>query len=171
MKKSIPFLVLTFFMLITIGSCKKKDKEASGTCSFTINGKEWKGDKMADITHSETKFSFSFGKGLHNANKDVSITNGFEKYDEILNINLVDKKFGRQSIPISTFPVPENLDQNSSPFVLFGTFVDLGCSGCEMFYVGNSDVENNWIEVTKQEDNFKKIPVESFPGIIALCKS
>ena len=152
MKKSIPFLVLTFLLLITIGSCKKKDKEPSGTCSFTINGKEWKGDKQVSTWQSETKFSFTYGKG-------INFEEGYDyaTYDQSLNFNLVDKKLGRQTIPIIKFLDISDLTEDSAPFVLFSTFTQQGCTGCEMFYVGGTDVENNWIEVTKQEDNFKKI--------------
>lgn len=154
MKRTIHILILASLMLIVIDSCKKKDKQELETSSFTINGNHWNSEKLSSSWQSDSKFSFSYGKGIH---KSGEIGNTYNTFDEILNFNLIDKKLGRQIIPIITFAAIAGLNQDSPPFAVFGTFHDEGCVGCEMFYVGGTDVENNWIEITKQEDNFKKI--------------
>jgi hypothetical protein len=152
--KNIFLVTASAILLFTLSACNKTDKSKASTASFIINGNEWKSDKMRFSWSSDKKFTVSYAKGLHSgANLD-----GTDGFDEKISLNFIEKKMGKQEIKtLRISNIGSVNEENSFPSAFFNTTSQEGCVGCEDFIVDSTNTADNWIEITKQEKNYRKI--------------
>jgi hypothetical protein len=152
--KNIVIVIASALLLFALGACNKTDKSKASTSSFIIDGKEWKSDKMRFSWSSDKKFTVSYAKGLHSgANFD-----GTDGFDEKVSLNFIEKKMGKQEIrALRISDIGSVSEENSFPSAFINTTSQEGCVGCEDFMVDSTNAADNWIEITKQEKNYRKI--------------
>ncbi|HTO15977.1 MAG TPA: hypothetical protein VLZ83_09405 [Edaphocola sp.] len=148
-------ILLAISSSLVLGGCKKKDKSKLSKASFTINGIEWKSDGVFFCQSLEDNFSFTFARGVYGdySKKDPSFG-----YDESLTLGYVVKKLGKQYLPsLRLIDVGGMAIEDIPAYVFFGTRTEEGCVSCEQFIVDSNALDQNWIEVIKEEGNYKKI--------------
>jgi len=149
MTKSI-ILGLTF--CICLIACKKKvyEKETPtyGKTKTEINGVIWEQD-IKDVLFDDNGY-FEFAAFKY---KKIG---GVHVVSEILSFNKIKPTNVRQTVKAwiagqSTNPNPFHLDAR------FGTSQADGDVSCDMFQILEADSLNNWIQITKEKDNYKEV--------------
>lgn len=153
--------LLTVSILLWLSACDKNKtpKEQTPTQPFVtmhIDGMNWEADTILINNISEKKFSFYaciFNPNFRGAE--------FPRYEEDFTMYLIEKKIGKSYLKGAPWTsildsVRSHTDRVPS-YCHFSTTQEDGEFICERIQVDNNDSLNNWIEITKQEDNYKKI--------------
>lgn len=144
-------LILGLVFCVSFASCRKKDEykiedTTYGTTATEINGTSWNQDiKLVELGDSD-KFSFYAFKY-----KDVD---GTPIVFEVLSFNQIDKIKNKQQNVKSW-----NLGQSGNNYLnaRFTTTQDDGDLSCDRFEILETDSTNNWIQITKEEDDYNEV--------------
>jgi hypothetical protein len=135
--KTIFFLVVS---TILFSCCKKKENTPyKGEVSFLMNGKNYSGTLTAG--GNDSTFSFSLFNEKNNINQD-NFTFDFVRKNSMK--QRIDKRVVFNFVP--------NFAECS-----YGTSQDDGDVVCELFNTSKVDSTTNFIQITKQENNYKEV--------------
>ena len=155
-------------LLLTAGifaiSCGKEPKFKSGIpfIKMEVNNKTWLPDSIFPLGYYSDDYE------LKDTSSQVSLIASQYHYvegdayaTEILEVYLVTKKAGKQTIFGETSSKIYFNDRHPTPttpvYGLFYTLQEQGEFICEDFIVDSTKANDNWIEITHQEGNYKKI--------------
>jgi hypothetical protein len=139
---------------VWLSGCNKKQYQIEsptyGKTTVEINGKEWKEDIKSVIYNNNDRFEFSAFK--YKKVDDVWVVFEILTFGDIRknkNMQLIEK------LQIGN-PYTANLD-SAYNWSSFGTTRDDGDVNCDYYRVWESDSTNNWIQITKEKDNYKEV--------------
>ena len=160
----ISFIKYLLFASIFAFSCGKQKQflVVKPFVSLDVNGKAWIPDSVQptgmytdNLILRDTAFQINI-----EASK-LDTQDGVTFYSEVLTLFLVKKQLGKQSIsggPFSEiFYNYRHPSPSSKVYFFFETYQQYGEFTCEAFIVDTTKLDDNWVEITHQEGNFKKI--------------
>lgn len=153
MKKNI--IAVLCLVWLSFPSCVKNKDTSSlpSKVAMSINDHNWQSDTILLYQSGEITISFSFAKGIHNPNHQ---DNAGIAYDEVLHFSFIKKIKGKQMLNLPYYMQPENSDRYL-PTTKFITYVDQGCVTCQGYYIDSTRMEENWVEIDRQKNNYQKV--------------
>ena len=142
-------ILLSISLFITVISCDKNNKIPDTWGAFEMNGTHWQAQKTSVNKINDTLFGFSLVKGKYWAEYDIDTA--------ALSFNFLRKELGRKTVFNRRMEEWITTLENTPTIASFNLQNnDFGFLS-EAFRPLESDSVNNWIEITKQEDNYKKV--------------
>ena len=150
------FKIPTLLLLLLLGmvaACEKKPGKITNPSwsSFEINDSFWTSGKGYSTIIGDSLMGFNFSAGRYIKEDDY-----FSTHSQMFIASIPTKvgKYALSSIPHNQFG-----DQSLSgqPFALFSTMMEAGEFYCTDYKVYAADSLNNWFQIERQEDNFRKV--------------
>ncbi|HRP89292.1 MAG TPA: hypothetical protein PKX92_04590 [Edaphocola sp.] len=166
-RNSIFTLSIIFIMIFIVFSCRKNSKYYKSYAQFNINNVFWKSDRTMhenadpyNFYNNDNIFSFYYGKEIVmiHEKKEVKYPKGknIAYCRENLRFGAIQKKIGRQyfqSMTLAKLNQTPVIDLPPTPmFFTINENLDV-----TYFFVDSNHLDQNWIEITKQEHDFKKV--------------
>jgi len=131
------------FLLV---ACKKSgDIPSQGDMTVEINGMKWYG-----------KMRTKGGNRITIAGDKYKTISGVEIPFEVLSLGLIPRTTSQQTL----YPRDSLVTQNPDSARIYASFTTRqgdGDVGCDGFRVLTQDSANNWVRITRQENNYQKV--------------
>ena len=114
-----------------------------------MNEKIWESSKGTLTVFNDSLFHISFSWGIYNKEYDID-TLGYS-------FTLLRKKLGKQTLYNRSIEQVRVSLESTPPLFSFISSDQDGEMACDVFRPNELDSVNNWINITKQEGNFKKV--------------
>ncbi|HRP89291.1 MAG TPA: hypothetical protein PKX92_04585 [Edaphocola sp.] len=161
-RNSIFTLSIIFIMIFTVFSCRKNSKYYKSYGEFIVNDQlTWRSDRVLPLKNNDSVMTFSFCKGIYFYSgvkpKKYPKEKDIYSYKEVLSFMNVPKLIGKQFFSKMSGKILKTYAKDSTLF--FADFVTGKDGGPteEQFFVDSNHLDQCWIEITKEENNFKKI--------------
>lgn len=153
MKQLIYFVLFTFISisLLTSSACKKKpEPEQKFTARCTINGQEWKADITGGSYYGPTNLiGFALVKNKH-LHTNVYVPWDMAGFDFLKKTLVKQTAWGNRMLNNGSYDT--NFVRGS-----FGIPEGDGHITCDIYYCLESDSLNNWVQITRAENDYQKI--------------
>ena len=150
--KVVKIFALLLLLMCLMQACKKKKGNTNASWSdFAINDSAWNSGRGYSIITGDSLMGFNFSAGHY-----IKEDNYFSASSKLL-IASVPLQVGKHFL----YSVPH--DQlaektlSGQPFALFSTMIEAGELFCVTYKVYADDSINNWLEIERQKDNFRKV--------------
>ncbi|GEM_PF-1446237 len=144
-----------FWLLLLVGvaACEKKSGKITNPSwsKFEVNDSAWSSGMGYSTVIGDSLLSLTFSAGRYIKEDDYFNTHSMITF---YSIPLVS---GRQSLYSVPFVQLREKALSGRPFVLFSTMIEAGEFFCTDYKVYVEDSLNNWLEIERQEDNFRKV--------------
>ncbi len=150
--KTIKVPVLLLLLVCVTQTCKKKSGDANSSWSnFEVNDSAWSSGKGYSTIMGDSLINLSFSAGRYIKEDDY-----FSASSKMFIVS-IPLEVGKHSL----YSVPNNKlgDEalSGKPFALFSTMIEAGEFFCTTYNVYAGDSSNNWVQIERQEDNFRKV--------------